>query len=572
MSDTKKYDSKYEDAGAEAANSHVRGIIQQLNQEKPSKEKSREVVVRPDGTKVIRVRKKRRVLVSESDKRKSGRKAFMMILLGGFCVCFALIGILLFRMSLMTGDAYVQKHEEALKEAWGAEKVTLAGAGVQGLDFHMSSVVAEFPEGSYIQRIELTDVSTDLDIVTFLTQRITADQLKIARAEVQLNEAVRELHIPHYQGEDLWRFNRVECEELNVSCGQNTKQVFALNNTHAYLYYPRYEDYSSCALVISGGTVQVRGMQNIRLKEAKIYISPRGVEDLSLTGTTDRPNAAAGQQKTSLSIAGRLPEGASLAGPYELDADNMRFADFTQGRFENIFTARTAKQAVGREHSRAQMWMPFDTDAPVFGGEFLLRNLCLRGLPVQSLLLQHMEAMKRKDYIAPNISQGRVVLNVQGDSMSLTFPEDQVVERDLIRLQGQIDLDGANDLSGKLSIGLPAILTHAEYADGKSDPIFREDAGVAWVSVNLSGTVNIPGDDSARLDAEAAESRSKRPGRLQLDAIDFEKVAEQIRRDREALDLDETKEPAKNDSQPFAPRGRTFDEMDSPLDAKGIFD
>ena len=53
-------DDKYQDR--EEKNSQVRNIINQLNADKPAQEKSREVVTRADGSKVVRVTKRRKVL------------------------------------------------------------------------------------------------------------------------------------------------------------------------------------------------------------------------------------------------------------------------------------------------------------------------------------------------------------------------------------------------------------------------------------------------------------------------------------------------------------------------------
>lgn len=577
-----KYDSKYSDVGEEGASSHVRGIIQQLNEEKPSKEKSREVVVRPDGTKVIRVTKKRRVLVSDAEKRKAGRRSFLMILLGAFILCFALLAVLLFRMSLLSGEAYVQQQSEALKRAWGAETVALSGVGVEGTDFHLSGVVAEFPEGSLIRRVVLADVSANLDIATFFSGILKGDKVSIARAEIVYDAAAEKLSIPRFQGEDLWKFARVECDEFNVKSTAEENPAVAVSNAHAYLYYPRRSDRSSCALEVSGGTVQIRGMQPIRLKDGKFYISPSGVEEFSLRGTTDRATEAAGHEKTSLAISGRLSEGDLLGGPYEFDADNMRFEDFTQGRLENIFTARTVTQAVGRDRSRARVLLPFQGSAPVFSGEFALKNICFKGFPVETALLRHMESEKRKNYLPPVISRGHVVLTHEGENLRLELPDAQVVERDLLHLRGHVELNESNAVSGTMEFGLPAIVTHAEYADGKADPIFREDAGVAWLAVELSGTVNLPEDNSAQLEAAAEEARASRPGRLQLDDINFEKVANQLKRDREVLQSVEpdngtpapaAEAPATDNSPAPQMKSRTLDAFDdSPLDVKSIFD
>lgn len=576
-----KYDDKYTAAGEEAERSHVRGIINQLNEEKPSKEKSREVVVRPDGTKVVRVTKKRRVLVSEAEKRRAGRRSFLLILLGCFLVCFAFVAVLLFRMSVMSGEAYVQQQVEKLCRAWGAERVTLVGGGVDGSDFHLSSVVAEFPAGSMVQRAELTDIACELDIATYFTQTLIADKLTIARAEIRLNPECTAMHMPLQQGEALWKIRRVECADFNLTVGRDDARVAQVNNAPAYMYYPRQNDRTSCAVILSGGSLQIRGMQNIRLRTAKFYLAPSGLEEFSVSGTTDRPSEAAGQLRSSLTIAGRLPEGQSFAGPFEFDSDNMPFSRFTQERMESLFSAYTVQQAVGGEHSRATILMPVEGSEPVFGGEFSLRDISLSGLPVQHLITEHIESSRRKNYLPPHIARGLVVLSCENGELQLQLPEAQVEERDLIALRGCLKLDTNNALSGKLDIGIPSVLTHAEYADGKADPLFREETGTAWVSVALSGTANLPNDDSARLNAEAESARTSRPGRMQLDAIDFDKVANQLRQERETLQSVESPTsaaPQQNDSYTAPsspstlPTSRGLD-MSSPLDDNGsIFD
>lgn len=583
-----KHDDKYEAEGAEVTSSHVRGIIQQINDEKPSKEKSREVVTRPDGTKVVRVTKKRRVLVSDAEKRKAGRRSFMSILMGAFALCFIGVALLLFRMSQMSGDAYVQSRVDALKQAWGAESVSVLGTGVEGTSFHLSGIVAEFPENSLVQHVELSDVSADLDTVSFFTRVLTGDKMTIGRAEVRLNPQARTLQMPLFQGADLWKFRRVECESFHVSMGD----VAAVKDARSYMYHPRPTDKTVSSLVISGGTVQLRGMKLIRLNESKWLLSPRGVEEFSLTGTTDRPNEPAGRGNTSLALFGRIPVSASLTGPFEFDSDGMQLSEFTQGRLGNILTARTAQQAVGKEHSLARMTLPIETPAPVFSGEFLLKQICLNGFPVQQLITSHMESGRRSNYEPAIINRGHLRLVPDGEKLEICFLENQVEERDLLSLSGTLALDADNALSGTMSIGVPAILTHAEYADGKSDPLFHENAGTAWVTVELSGTVNVPSDNSAMLVAQTEEIRKSRPGRLNLDEVDFGKVSDRIRRDRELFEqVDKGENPAQNGDasetpapqQPQQPQqqrrqmeeelfGTGSLDMSSPLDRKGVFD
>lgn len=580
-----KYDEKYETAGDETPSSHVRGIIQQINDEKPSKEKSREVVTRPDGTKVVRVTKKRRVLVSDAEKRKEGRRSFMLILMGAFLLCFISVAVLLFRMSQMSGEAYVQSRAEELKRAWGAESVTLLGGGVDGTSFHLSGIVAEFPESSLVQRVELSDISADLDTMSFFSRVLTGDKLSIGRAEVRLNPAARTMQVPVFHGKDMWKFRRVECENFHVTMGD----ILTLKDARSYMYHPRPSDKTVSTLVIADGTLQLRGMKLIRLREYKGLFSPRGVEEFSLSGTTDRPNEPAGRAGTSLSISGRIPVGEPMSGPFEFDSDGMPLTEFTQGRLGTILTARTVQQAVGKEHSMARILLPLEAPAPVFSGDFLLKQICLNGFPVQQLINAHMESGRRSSYEPAIINHGHLHLASEGEKLEILFPENQVEERDLLSLSGVMVLDADNAISGKMDIGIPAILTHAEYADGKPDPLFRENAGTAWVSVELSGTVNVPADNSALLVAQTEEARKARPGRLNLDEMDFGKVSDRIRRERELFEqVDSHTAPAESAAPsetpaPQQPRpqrqqmeedifGTGTLDMSSPLDRKGLFD
>lgn len=578
-----KYDEKYDAAGAESPSSHVRGIIQQLNDEKPSKEKSREVVIRPDGSKVVRVTKKRRVMVSEAEKRKAGRRSFMMILLGFFVLSFAAVGVLLFRMSQMSGEAYVQSRVDELKAAWGAASVELVGVGVEGTSFHLTGIVAEFPKDSVIQHVELSDISGDLDTSTFFTNVISSDKLSVKRAVVEINPELNTLQMPLFQGEELWKLRSIDCESIQVKMGDKV----ALKDAHAYLYHPRSSDKSVCTLVLSGGTLAIRGMQQIRLRDSKLLLSPRGIEEFSVNGTTDRANQEAGKLSTSLSVTGRVAVGEPLAGPFEFDTDNMPLSAFTYGHLGDVLSGRTVLQSVGSEHSRARILLPLETDAPEYSGEFTLKEISLSGFPVQEEILRHMEDEKRSDFRPAIIHQGRVRLQASRKAVQVEFPEDWMEELDGMSLVGTLAVNDDNEISGTLNIGIPAILTHTEYIDGKPDPLFRENAGGAWVTVDLSGTVNVPGDNSAMLIAQTQEARQARPGRLNLDEVNFSKISKQINKDLDALheaDSDYHPSPAPDATSPSAdepsdetlfqtPSGGRLD-MSSPLDdnLKGIFD
>ena len=100
-----KHNDKYTIDGDDE--SQVRNIIRRLNEDRPAQEKSREVVVRADGSKAIRVTKKRKMMMTNEERNRRSRRSFVMILLVGFLVCAAFVVFFMYRMTSMTGSAYL---------------------------------------------------------------------------------------------------------------------------------------------------------------------------------------------------------------------------------------------------------------------------------------------------------------------------------------------------------------------------------------------------------------------------------------------------------------------------------
>lgn len=535
-----KYDDKYNEAGEEQT--HVRSIINQLNEDHPSKEKKREVVTRPDGTKVIRVTKKRRVTVSESEKNRRSRHSFVMGLLVAFLCLLGMGAFFGFRMSVMSGDAFLTDGVEQLKQAWGATDIRVSGKGVDGGEFRLSTLVAEFPESSILERVEISDISADLDSMSFFTKKLVGDIMKMGRVEVRLRADARKFAMPRFKGGDLWSFRRVECEEFGVKMGESQQDSpVTIRNCKAYMYYPREGEKDTCVLDISGGSLQLAGWKTIYMKEGRFTFSPVAVEEFSVSGSTDRPTETAETNHTELMIFGRLGDGDKLAGPFSLDVDNIDFADLSDNRFSQFFAARS--ESVGREKAKAHIELPLDRKAPQFSGEFAVKAISITGMAAQTLMAEHIDPMKRRMYLPPRVSRGMVELSQEGDASTLTLPEDAVVERDLIAVQGKVTVNGANEISGNLDYALPVLLTHVEYPDAISDPIFQDVATNAWLRTTVSGMANHPTDNSSEIEAKAVEARKSRPARIPFSEIDVERMADQMRREK------------MKDVDPFAPQG-----------------
>ncbi len=504
--------------------SQVRNIIRQLNEDSPAQEKAREVVVRPDGTKVVRVTKKRKSMITKEEKTRHSRKAFMQGLFLIFLVLAGIVGFFFYRVTTMSGEQYLTNRAQELEQHWGATSVRCTGAVIDGINFHVGNVVAEFPESSMVARVELSGIESELDLGSFFSGVISGDNLKIARAHIYLRADARNLQMPRANGDKLWHFLRVSCPDFSISFAGDASP-WSIRHTNAYMYRP--SSGSSLTVVTSeGGSMQMKGWKTVNIQSAKIHLSQLAIEDFTLSGTTDNSVSITESSKSSLLFSGSIPEGGDLSGPYYFVADNMNFSEFTEGRFNQFFAARTVRPQLARMSTpTTQVRLPLDRSFPQFMGSFNLKEVSVSGFPAQQMIVEHLEPTKRKRYLPPTIIFASVQLEHDGNTLSLSFDESGMCERDVITLRGTFRVDESSQLTGTLDYGIPAVLTHAEYRDGKADPIFREDGQLAWVSTKVSGLAAHPQDDSYQLDSAAAPERATRE-RIPFEDIDLERVSE----------------------------------------------
>lgn len=520
-------DHRYEEDAEDLT--QVRNIIKQLN-EKPSQERKREVVTRPDGSKVVRITKRRKRMLTEMDKQKRGRKSFMLGLLCLFLISCVMVGVFMWRMAVMSSDVYFAEKQEELREIWGATHLTVTGAGIDGHILHADVIEAEFPETSMVKRVRMTDVETELSSLSFLSSKVKAELVKIGNMDMQLHSAAKHLQMPKAQKESFWEFNRVECNNFSLSFADTDSAPVSIRNTKAYMYYPRANKATS-VVILNEGLFNMKGWQSIRINNAKITISPNAIEDFVLQGTTNTGEKVAEEVRTSIGFYGKIMNGAELAGPYLMDSDNIPLADFTDARFDYVFSGNTTASLRGRKHAKASVLLPFDQFAPVFGGEMALENVCITGFPVLMQMLEHIEPVKRRAYMPVKMNRALVKISHQEDGVQLEIPDSGMMERDLLNVRGTMKVDKNNNLSGKLEYAMPSILTRVEYPDGVSDPLFREMGEWAWISTTLRGKANHPDDNTSELELRAAEARKSRPARVPFSQIDLERMLEDMNKE-----------------------------------------
>mgnify|MGYP003287242437 CR=1 FL=1 len=569
-----KEDSKY--TNESDRNSQVRNIITQLNAETPSREKSREVVTRADGSKSIRVVKKRKMLVSRAEKERRGRRGFVKALL--FIILFAGLigGFFAYRVSQFSSDAYYSNLQTELARAWGAEDVRFVGARLDGMLLRIDNVVATFPQNKMVERLEISELSCPLTTGSFFTGVLKTDEVKIARATLVLPEGVNQLDVPQWNGENIWEIKRISCQDFSCYIGSPQLGAVSLEHVNAYMYYPG-SSRESRVVVLRGGTINIKGMRPMEVLDAKVQVTPIAVENIRVRATPDITREKDATPSSTVTISGHFSKGASLSSPLELDTDNFDLSEFTNGRYSHILNARTMPSATGTNKPVARIILPFGMERPRFEGAFALRDIKMTPMPIMTAILEHIEPARRRLYLPLRIDRGRVSLSSSEEGMTLSFNQNEMRELDVMSMDAELTVNQNNELSGYISYGIPASLTHVEYPDGLADPLFRDDGTMAWVRATLSGTANAPSDNTEELEAAAAEYRKSRPVRTPFHHIDVDALVDHVQGESsDATGETETSAESENGTssgaQPLDGENRPNNGGNSPVDRSNPFE
>lgn len=500
------HNDKYEEAEEADPQSQVRSIIRKLNEDAPGKEKSREVIVREDGTKVIRVTKKKRVMLSKSDKRRRGLKVAFIGLLVVICLALCCGGFFAYRMSTMSGEDYLAKQSAALKEAWGAETLICEGASIKGTEISIERLIAEFPEGSLVKRVELSKIKGQMLTKSYIIGKPCCRDITIAKTTITVNAVPPTLQMPVYQGEELWEVKNLACRDFNMNViSADGQSRLTLTSAQGYMYYPR-KSRNINSITLKGGTLSMHGWKNLNLVEGTCLISRDGIESFDLL---TRPEGREDNGECTLAFDGSIHVGDSLEGPFNVRARQIPLGEFTESRFSSILTANVVK-AQEDNGNGMNVLLPLNAERPVFSGVFPVADITITRMPALSVICEHVPTDRRGDYLPIKISSGRLSVVRKDDGYALYIRDGEMAEADKINIRADVFVDKANALSGTFDYGIPEGLTNREYTDGLPDPVYQQIGSWCWLNTKLTGWANAPEDNASELNASKVSERAER--------------------------------------------------------------
>lgn len=485
-------------------------------------ERRREVVVRPDGSKVIRVEKRRRTY---SDDRQEDKQTILKNkrFLIGLCILVmlavgALSGTYLYRLTSFNTEEFAGQLQSDLSAAWGG-KVEVSGMAMDGLSMKASRIKVSFPEDSCLSFVALEDVSGEISVMSLFMGKIKGEGLNVAKATVGLRPGFVKFAVPQTGRKLPFFFRRYTAPRLEVGYAHETEEFTLERNdgpfymtAEAYIRTSGNGPEPEYVLDLSQQKIKFKGWPVMDVDSGSVILNGNGIKQLTFSGTLDKGRLF--NKSTDISpfmITGSFNLGTDFRyRAWTLTGRNFDLFSLVGDEFTSFLKAQTGEQEVDEKHE-----LKLDFALPVLAEQkrpavkgysgSVIKATMLR-LPVLRLLaaMTVRNTEIKLPYSSPVFTSGSFLLESDGTGRSASLKEISLFEQGFLGVSGELYSNGVS-LTGKLVFKIPSYM-----ADSRKLPSGVTQEGREIVlPVTISGTPASPRDNSAGMLREVEQGENR---------------------------------------------------------------
>lgn len=261
-------------------------------------ERKREVVVRPDGSKVIRVEKRRRTYNDDHGDAKQAvlkNKRFLI----GLCILVllvvgALAGTYMYRLTSFNTEEFAGRLQSDLSAAWGG-KVEASGMAMDGLSMKAARIKVTFPQDSCLSFVMMEGVSGEISATSLFMGKIKGESLNMAKVTIGLRPGFSKFAVPQTKRELPFVFRRYTSPRLEVGYAHKTEELTLERNdgpfymtAEAYIRTSGNGTEPEYVLDLSQQKLKIKGWPLMGVDSGSIILNGNGVKQLTFSGFLDK--------------------------------------------------------------------------------------------------------------------------------------------------------------------------------------------------------------------------------------------------------------------------------------------
>ena len=441
------------------------------NQRPGNADQEGELITRPDGSQVIKVRKHKRR--SKQRAKKTNPKTKWTILASLIGLSVVIIAGMVFIIAKYNGSSFKKKTETTISMVTGAESTELTQLRVTPLSATESKASITWANDSFLHSAIFSGIKAQITATSFLSRSWIGEEIVAQQGDIQLQIPTAPATKPDSPIVSPYRFGSLRCDKLNLRFGPE-RDAPSITGTQASL---RQNVDKGCQILFGGGVIQIS-------KWAALEISS-GILSLNTSrGEIEARLAAGDNLNGEILIKGDFARDTKQPLALNIESRNFPIQELLgkdlgriiKGNINSDMGALSFDYRKQKGESLSFV-MPFNSD-----------KLSISELP----MLTDLEALTGDTkYLRPAFGhcKGTIIRSTNG----VTLDHLHLVSNRLITLKGNISVDPIGLLSGKLEVGIPARFF------GRNNPapaIFSEPRdGYIQTSVTLSGSIHNPHDN-----------------------------------------------------------------------------
>ena len=480
-------------------------------------ERSREVIVRPDGSKVIRVKKRRKVYRDSDEKRQLGNKNFLMMICASVLVIIvAAVGLYLFRLSSFNQDSFAEQMKQELAQAWGGE-VEISNFSVDGREISASSIKIRFPENTCLSFVTLDQIKAEISMAGLFMGQVKGEGLNVGHARIGLRPGYATFAIPTETAALPFRFKRYTAPRFEIGYAHETepyvleraKSSFYLS-AEAYIRANVSKKNREYVLDLSNQKLKIKGWPDMVMNASSVIIDSEGIKQISMSGVLDKGRLMANStDAVPFQISGAMRYNTSLQHKaWTLSGRNFNLEQILGNTFTSFLKVRMGGiEGESTHEMNLAFGLPVDATMnrpSVSGTSGTVSRVVLSRLPVMNLLNAMTSRQGGENFVSytsPVLTGGAFVIETDGTDMNASLKNISLTEQGLLSVLGNLYARG-DKLSGSLELKLPS------YAVNVMPQAARQEGNEVIVKVNVSGSPQYPTDNSAAMLKEVRDKVS----------------------------------------------------------------
>lgn len=451
-------------------------MMDQLKQQQRDKEtqdrlKDGELITRPDGTQVIKVKKRKR-RSKQSPKALNPNVKWSII---GTTLGLG-ITVVIFTIYILTkynGATFKEDTEANITELLAAKSTKLSQLRITPLFTKASQAEVSWGDQSFYHVARFEDIRADIKLTSFFSRYWKGEEILAERGEVRLQ-------IPHRNGSEgnrptdsNYRFKSYRCEALDVLFG-NQENACALKGLHATMHQNPNGRY---AMAFANGVIHAPNWPHLEISSGVLKFNASNTE-------VEARLAAKDNRQGELRIQGIVYRDKNE--PVTLDVKSANYP------MEELLGEDFGRLIQGNIHSdMGSLSFNSKKDNDVALSFIMPFNSNQINIVELAMLSDLRNLTGKSQYLHPTFTYCRGT--IMRSAKMTTLSNLKLISNKLLNLEGEISVDHEGNLSGKLEIGIPSRLFSTTSPAPK---IFsaRED-GNTYTQVTLGGTVHSPHDN-----------------------------------------------------------------------------